>query len=208
MREMRGPRRSGRGTTVARSAVVVLLLAATGCARHERPIVAGRRSWLLAVLVYADTARVARLSVPPPAARVWLARVTPARVALEVPAPLDLSSDSLPAPPDEGPALEVDPGLKPPVLRTPGHLVLPLGPHSTGWVDLDVRVDEDGAVSDALWVSGGTDTALVGAARHCALSMSFYPALRGGRPVPVWCRQRFDLRAPVPTERAGSPAGR
>jgi hypothetical protein len=65
-------------------------------------------------------------------------------------------------------------------------------------VDLDVRVDESGRVSEALLARANGDPAgievgLVEAARRCALGMRFYPALQGGRAVPVWCRQRFDF---------------
>jgi len=56
-----------------------------------------------------------------------------------------------------------------------------------------VRVDETGEVTDALWTDGSTDSMLVQVATECALSMKFYPALQVGRPVPVWCRQRFDF---------------
>jgi len=31
------------------------------------------------------------------------------------------------------------------------------------------------------------------AAERCAWAMEFYPALLGGRPVDVWCRQRFEF---------------
>ena len=62
-----------------------------------------------------------------------------------------------------------------------------------GWVGLDVRVDEEGAVSHAEWAGGSRDTALVTSAIECALAMRFFPALRAGRPVAVWCRQRFEF---------------
>jgi TonB family protein len=61
-------------------------------------------------------------------------------------------------------------------------------------VDVDVRVAEDGSVSDARWAGGG-DSALAAAAIRCALDMRFFPALQAGRPVAVWCRQRFDFQA-------------
>ena len=53
----------------------------------------------------------------------------------------------------------VDPGLKPPVLRAPGTLALPSGwsgPRAS--VELDVRVDESGRVSDALRSPPGAPT--------------------------------------------------
>ena len=62
-------------------------------------------------------------------------------------------------------------------------------------VELDVRVDESGEVTDALWAEGSADPALVAAATACALGMRFYPALQSGRPIAVWCRQRFDFGA-------------
>jgi hypothetical protein len=60
---------------------------------------------------------------------------------------------------------------------------------------LDVRVDEAGLVSDALWAGGSNDPVLVQAATECALKMTFYAAIQAGKPVPVWCRQRFDFGA-------------
>jgi hypothetical protein len=151
------------------------------------------------VNVYADTGRGGHLEVRPPAARVWLASVAPARALTPAPALPEALPDSLPPSDVAPPGLEVDPGLKPPVLRVAGTLALPpgwQGPRAS--VELDVRVDESGRVSDALPVPTGGDpaaieTGLVEAARRCALGMRFYPALQGGRPVPVWCRQRFDF---------------
>jgi hypothetical protein len=132
--------------------------------------------------------------VRPPAARAWLASVTPARAPAPAPPLPEALPDSLPPPEDSPPALAVDPGLQPPVLRAPGSLQLPpgwSGPPAS--VELDVRVEESGRVSDALPAAGDGDPALVEAASRCALGMRFYPALQAGRPVAVWCRQRFDL---------------
>jgi len=183
------------------AAVPLALLAAGACARGPAPgdVRAPRRTVALAVNVYADTGRGATLAVRPPAARVWLASVTPAR-ALPPSPPLPAAEpDSLPPPADPPPALAVDPGLKPPVLRAPGTLALPpgwSGPRAS--VELDVRVDDAGRVSDALADPGAADSALVAAARACALGMRFYPALQAGRPVAVWCRQRFDFAGARP----------
>src|SRR6266545_850269 len=47
--------------------------------------------------------------------------------------------------------------------------------------------------ADAGWAGGSEDPARVAAATACARAMRFYPALRAGRPVAVWCRQRFDF---------------
>lgn len=196
---------------MARRGALALLLASlaalppgAGC---DRPRGAAERpSPLRAVRVHADTGRTGRLSVRPPAARVWVVRVTPARPSLPPPPP-EPAPEVPPSAGDEGPALEVAPGLLPPVLRTPVPTclrqvpALPPGRRAAdAWVDLEVRVDESGAVGDAAWRGGSGDTALVEAARRCALAMRFHPALRAGEPVAVWCRQRFDFRAAAPPE--------
>ncbi len=193
--------RIGAGRVCAGFPLVLLL--AGGCARSPdsavsrtppRPVAVP-----LAVNVYADTGRGGHLEVRPPAARAWLASVAPARLNAPVPDLPEVLPDSLPPPGDPSPGLPVTPGLKPPILRAPGTLALPpgwRGPRTS--VDLDVRVDESGRVSDALPVLASGDSATIGpglieAARRCALGMRFYPALQGGRAVPVWCRQRFEL---------------
>ena len=194
---------SGFGAGVIRACLALAFLLAAGCSRGPAP--AASRSAepavavALAVHVYADTGRGGRLEVRPPAARGWLASVAPTRAFPTATPPPEALPDSLPPPDETPPGLEVDPGLKPPVLRAPGTLALPpgwQGPRTS--VELDVRVDESGRVSDALPALAGGDSAvidvgLVEAARRCALGMRFYPALQGGRPVPVWCRQRFDF---------------
>lgn len=148
--------------------------------------------------VLADTGRTHRLriEVPDTAAEggktaVWLARVTPtrpARIEAELPEPAPSGPD---APFASPPGLVVDPGLKPPLLRARGTLRVPA--QASGAVDLDVRVSEEGSVSEASWAGGSSDSALVAAAIACALEMRFYPALRAGTPVAVWCRQRFEF---------------
>jgi len=191
---MRGDPAQAFGVRAVRLCAASLALLAAGCARGpepERPRQMTRAP--LAVQVYADTGRGERLAVRAPAARAWLARVSPDRAPLPAPEFPEPQADSLPFAPDPGPPLEVDPGLKPPVLRGPARLVLSSGSRRAGSVDLDVRVDEAGTVTDVQWAGGATDTTLIVAARRCALGMRFYPALRGGRPVAVWCRQRFDL---------------
>jgi hypothetical protein len=180
--------------------ILLTLPLAVGCQRRPAPPRGGGAYVVaLPVHVLADTGRSERLPIRAPlSARVWLGSVTPARAPLPTPElPLPLP-DSMP-PLEEGPpTLAVDPRLKPPVLRASGELTL----HS-GWEDLrgslelDVRVDETGRVSDAIWAGGRTDTALVEAARRCAFGMRFYPALREGRRVAVWCRQRFEVGDPA-----------
>ena len=177
--------------------MVVVALLLTAC---ERTPPERGAAPLLAVRVLADTGRAERLhptlpdsavGSPAPAA-VWLTRVKPAGSGDPGFPPAE--AEPAPVPGGEGPrpSLEVDPGLKPPLLREPApELRAPHGPGGT--VQLDVRVDEHGAVSDALWAAGSSDSALIAAAVECALAMHFYPALQAGRPVAVWCRQRFDF---------------
>jgi hypothetical protein len=187
------------GASVVRACLPLVFLLAGGCAREQGPAASRPVAVPLAVNVYADTGRGGRLEVRPPAARAWLASVTPARLPAPAPALPPAIPDSLPSLDEPPPGLAVNPGLMPPVLRAPGTLALPpgwRGPRAS--VELDVRVDESGRVSDALAVRAGGDSAmievgLVEAARRCALGMRFYPALQGGRAVPVWCRQRFDF---------------
>lgn len=148
----------------------------------------------LAVRVGADSFPITRLHVERPAtAKVWVSRVDPARNLIPsspAPEPGEPAPDPLDSP--APPALEVREGLKPPLLRTSDPLRLPrLGSNAS--VELDVHVDEAGVVTEALWVGGSADTAGASAAARCALSMRFYPALMSGRPIAVWCRQRFDF---------------
>lgn len=184
-----------RHSRVLSTAVLAMLaLAAFGCARRDEPVPGQRGAPApTTVQVSADTGRGTRLEVRPPApADVWLASVTPRR-APSPPPPAPEAPPDTNAWPEAPPMLEVDPGLKPPVLRTPGLLERPVGPVARASVELDVQVTETGRVAAALWAAGARDTALIGAARRCALGMRFYPALRGGEPVAVWCRQRFDF---------------
>ena len=149
----------------------------------------------LAIDVRADTSKSQVLErTPPPQAQVWVSRVAQVRgspLELDVPdAPLDsVLPDRSP------PTLEIDDDLKPPILKHHAVLSVPASfrKRQVESVELDVRVDEAGDVSDALWVGGSKDSALVQSATECALGMKFYPAIQSGRPVPVWCRQRFDF---------------
>ena len=173
-----------------------VLAALAGCGRSapsaEKPV-------RLPVDVFADTGRTVWLApaaphtapnATAPAATVWLARVSPANpTPPEPPVPVsDSLSIAWPAPP----VLAVDEDLKPPIPRTTARLRVPAGARP-GWVEMDVRVDETGAVTDAEWAGGSPDTALVRAASECAFAMRFFPALQGGKEVAVWCRQRFDF---------------
>ena len=116
---------------------------------------------------------------------------SPARAAIEPPLPA-AAPETLAMAPPEPPRLEVDESLKPPILRRAARLRLPPGARPASVV-LEVRVDEEGRVSDAQWAGGSADSALVRAATDCALAMEFFPALQDGRRIAVWCRQRFDF---------------
>jgi len=176
-------------------AAVMMVIGAVlvpGCGRERR---AAPQSLPLAVAAGADTGVMTHLEIRPPRqARAWLARVGPERpLAPAVPLPAaepDTVSADLVAPP----ALEIEPGLLPPVLREAAPLRLPSGdaPRHFASVELDVRVDERGVVTDVI-ADRGADSRLVEAASACARAMRFYPARRGGAPVAVWCRQRFDF---------------
>ena len=180
---------------VAGALAALGLLAGCGGEDH-RP--AGREAdstMSLPVRALADTGRATRLEVDPPPILVWVTRVSPSRAPDPASIPSPEPDAEMPPGEPPPPALTVDPDLKPPILRTPALLELPASrtkvPRS---VELDVRVAEDGTVSDALWAGGSDDSVLVRAAVESALGMRFYAALKAGRPVAVWCRQRFDFR--------------
>ena len=152
--------------------------------RSQRP------RWL-AVRVLADTSRTVSLAAPPPRVNVSLARVAPARAGVpDPPLPPAAPDTTWPAP---KPVPSGGARLLPPILRRPGTLVAPPRLERATTVELEVRVDVLGRVVDVRWAAGDADTAIVGAARRCAEAMQFYPALLGGQPVEVWCRQRFEL---------------
>jgi hypothetical protein len=175
-------------------------LVTLGCQRAPR-VERDTRPISLPIQVLSDTGERGRLPMPPPeVARAWLqgvtrrapaaARPTAPSGALEVPPPA--AEPAVPEPqPESAPSLAVDEDLKPPIPRGVAPLKLSRSRASPTWADLDVRVDESGNVSDALWAEGNADSAEVAAAIECALAMRFHPALQHGRPVAVWCRQRF-----------------
>lgn len=179
-----------------RVAAALILTLAAGCGAEPGAPAAGAASdstMPLAVRVVSDRGRSQVLDVRPPV-RICMARVSPARQTdpARVPVP-EPATELLPLE-SSPPALEVDPDLLPPILRTPASLELPRGRgKQLERVELDVRVDEHGNVSDALWAGGTDDSLLVSAAIASALGMHFYPALQAGRPVAVWCRQRYEF---------------
>jgi len=182
------------GSRFLRCALPLVLAASAplaACGRSPGPQAAPAA---LEVEVWSDTSRSVPFRVePPPAVRVWVRSVSPSRPAA-IEAPLPAAGAGIPPPETlPPPALEIDPGLKPPILREPARLFLPSPSPRAEPVELDVRVSEAGAVTEARWAGGSADPARVAAATACARAMRFYPALRGGRPVAVWCRQRFDF---------------
>jgi TonB family protein len=162
----------------------------------------------LPIDVLADTGRTQTLHVVPP--RVWITRVGSSRGEIppvepasgrELEAPLPTPEPGTLPPVTEEPALTLEGNLVPPTLRSANPLRVPRGVHGES-VELEVRVDESGAVGDVQWAGGSRDSALVRAAAECAAAMRFFPATRGGRPVVVWCRQRFDFGSRPSDERA------
>ena len=183
---------------------VTIVVALSGCDRRS----AGRDELprAIPVSVLADSGGSSALRVAPPdvarapgqpvptpgvpPAGVWLDRVTPGSHPVEPPLPEAAPDTSPPQPTPAG--LETSDRLEPPIPRNVGVLRTPPGRRG-GRVDLDVRVDQMGDVIQTRWAGGDSDSARVRAAIECARSMTFYPALLHGRPVEVWCRQRFEF---------------
>lgn len=193
--------------SAARRAVCVGLVALSlaGCGRRPAPPQTSRARLepvVLAVHVFADSGHTYALPTAPRESLeahgvgLVIVGVAPARAGLsELPVPTPEA-----APPPAGTEAEIvpapDDALKPPIARTAARLRLPRGVPRRGWVELDVRVDEAGRVSDALVAASDADSAAVALAIESALDLRFYPALQSGRPVAVWCRQRFEFATP------------
>ena len=177
-----------------------LVLAATACGKDP----GAQRAVPVPMEIAADSGATQTLRVAPP--RAWLERVSETKPAPPEVAPAQVRDpasgavepeavESAPIPESAPRMLEIDDDLKPPIPRGTASLELPPGfnPRRAEPVELDIRIDESGAVSDAMWAGGATDSALVSAAIESALRMTFYPALKSGQPVAVWCRQRVEL---------------
>ena len=126
---------------------------------------------------------------PPGTGEMTVARVAPLRAELDLPPPPVEPGD-----PDSLPRLTPvadDPALKPPIARGLPQLVRAGG---GGKVTLDVRVDEEGEVSDVDVVTSDADSLTVAAATAAAYATRYHPAMRGERRVAVWCRQVFDVK--------------
>lgn len=176
--------------------ILVVLLLVLGCApeRHRADMPPAE----LPVSVQSDSFErfmMPTTSFGKPAGnlRLTLERVSPTRAELD-PA-LPEGSPMLPPATDpdamtrEG--LVVDDELRPPIARDSRVFVLRAA--RRGWVELDVRVDEQGEVSDAVVVQAEADSATQAAALEAAYAVRFHPAVQRGRPVAVWCRQRFEV---------------
>jgi periplasmic protein TonB len=174
-----------------RIAFLVLAALLAGCGRAAPgPPAASSRPEPAALL--AD--RAPDVSLPPSAsapAAFTLLRVAPGRGALATAPP-----EAAPAePPVSSTPLErlpADDQLRPPVLRS-APPPPPAGARG-GWMEFDVRVDEQGAVSDVEPAGGSADSALVRAAAAAVRATRWYPATRGGQPVAVWSRLRLGSR--------------
>lgn len=167
-----------------------------GCGRRTASPESREVGDTLEVSVLADSASAsslppARVAPGPEGARLTLVRIAPLRADVRAPLPVPepaAPEASEPLPPETS---REDDQLRPPIPRGPA--IVRLSGARPGWLELDVRVDENGEVSDAIVVSGDADSATVRAATESALAMRWYPAVRRGRPVAVWCRQRFEI---------------
>ena len=113
----------------------------------------------------------------------------PERTALEPPPPQAEPDEPPVAPAPEAAAGDRE-SLAPPIPR--GMPLVASGGRG-GRVTLDVRVDDQGDVTDVLLVQSDADSLTVAAAIASARSLRFHPALLGGRPVAVWTRQTFEV---------------
>jgi len=186
------------GSRLCPLAAVALVVACAGCGGGDtgpgREAGGARPGSALSIPVeaLADSAAGGRLHVDPPAS-AWIVRVRPSSPAdLNVPPP----EAALEVPPDTSSRplqLDVDPGLRPPIPKRPARIRPLAGVREPASVELEVRVDDQGRVTEAIWAGGTRDAAFVDAAIACARTMEFFPAYRGGVPVAVWCRQRFEF---------------
>jgi hypothetical protein len=173
-----------------------------GCGGHEarsRPPASSERP--RAVRALEDSGASVPLAVRPPLTAVRLAPAAPAtpdlrEAAPSPPLPAAAPDTAIPAA-GRGSGLASDDALHPPIPRSAGVIIVPAGLTHPAFVELELRVDELGRVSDLRWADGSLDTALIRAASHGAATLTFYPALLRGLPVAVWCRQRFDFTTAV-----------
>ncbi len=180
-----------------RSAALLALVALGACSRPAERRAGAPDGRSAAPPRAADAEALARDQPPrvvmplaPPGTGGWaVARVAPARAELDLPPP--------PAAPSDPDSLAVaGPDAAPPVLQPPIARGYPRLLHAGGGgrVTLDVRVDEEGEVSDVELVASEADSVTVAAATKAAFATRYHPARLGGRAVAVWSRQVFDVR--------------
>lgn len=164
--------------------------AAIALDRPERPIVP---------LAGGDTLRLERVTLErgslDRAAPIPGVAVSPAEPSPEPPSP-EPGEPPAPEPAAPGPADART--LLPPIARgAPSTTIAGRAAdakQARAHVTLDVRVDEQGDVSDAILVESDADSATVQTAIGAAEAVRYHPALLGGRPVAVWTRQVLEVR--------------
>lgn len=166
---------------------VLLALAPLACARREAPGEAEHRAEARAL---ADRAQVLVLPRMEGAGPIVTERVTPTLANLDLPAP-DAAPGEVPPPEPPEPPVRGHEPLKPPIARSAPPAVTAVG---AARVTLDVRVDEQGEVTDVLVVGCEGDTLAVPAAESAAFAVRYHPALLGTRPIAVWARQSVDVK--------------
>lgn len=167
----------------------------TGCGERTASRESREVGDLLPISVLSDSAQganlpPARVGPGPEGARLTLVRIAPSRADVHAPLPVPEPAAPEATEPRASEAARDDDELRPPIPRGPA--IVRLSGTRAGWLELDVRVDENGEVTDAIPVSGDADSATVRAATEAALAMRWFPAIRRGKPVAVWCRQRFE----------------
>jgi hypothetical protein len=168
--------------------LVLTVLVSFACARRDAPGEAEQRAARRAeARALADRAQVLVLPREEGAGAIVIERVTPTLANLDLPSP-DAEPGEVPPP---EPAARGHEPLKPPIARG-----APLTVHASGAarVTLDVRVDEQGEVTDVLVVACAGDTLAVPAAESAAFAVRYHPALLGTRPIAVWARQSVDVK--------------
>ncbi len=173
---------------------LVLAALLAGCGRAPAARRAESLPRVLPLELLADRAPDASLPPahlsPAPPARLELLRIATEREGVGAPPP-EAAPAEPPTSAEQAERLPSDDRLRPPLPRT--RTALRLAGGRGRWVELDVRVDESGAVSDAELAGGDADSALVRAAITAARATRWFPALRAGRAVAVWSRQRFEV---------------
>ena len=155
--------------------------AAIALDRPERPLVPLAGAFRVEK-VSLERAGLDRTPAVPPVA------VAPAQPSLELPVPEPAEP---PAAKASVPSATDERQLQPPIARgAPARISGGRG----GQVTVDVRVDENGDVSDAMLVASDGDSLAVHAAIEASLAVRYHPALLGGKPTAVWTRQVIEVK--------------